>query len=279
MATASPGPVPPPGPSSTEPLIVCESVVRIRLAARESGELPVLVTGGEGWEDVLLRWGDDSVTIRSIGDAPSLPAQLNGRALAVVVDRHLLAAAIGHDVPATQAWVVGPEAGTRLDDALAGTESKVVTRAGWLAQWAAAPVTRALGWLFVGASGVATALAALAVALMAASGAAERTRAGAQIRVLGTPRSEVARVAWLEATIPAVLASAVGIAAGIGLAGLLVAALDLPSVTGGLRVPRLVIPWWSLAIPVALGGVARMAVAVAGWRHTDKPLGPMMRAS
>lgn len=250
-----------------------------RLSAREAGELPVLVTGGEEWADVMLRWGEDSVTIRSIGDAPSLPGQLAGGTLTVVVDRHLLAAAIGHDVPATQAWVVGPEAGTRLHEALAGTESRVVTRAGWLAEWAAAPVTRALGWLFVGASGVATALAALAVALMAASGAAERTRAGAQIRVLGTPRSAAARVAWLEAIIPAVLASGVGIATGIGLAGLLVVALDLPSVTGGLRVPRLVIPWWSVAIPVALGLVARIAVAVAGWRHTDEPLGPTMRAS
>lgn len=250
-----------------------------RLAAREAGALPVLVTGGEAWEDVLLRWGDDSVTIRSIGDAPALPGQLAGRTLTVVVDRQLLAQAIGHEVPATQAWVVGPEAETRLNEALTGTEAKVVTRVGWLAEWAAAPVTRALGWLFAGASAVATGLAALAVALMAASGAAERTRAGAQIRVLGTPRSAAARVSWLEATIPAVLASAVGIAAGIGLAGLLVVALDLPSVTGGLRVPRLVIPWWSLAIPPALGLVARIAVAVAGWRHTDEPLGPMMRAS
>jgi len=96
--------------------------------------------------------------------------------------------------------------------------------------------------------------------------------------VVGTSRAAAARVAWLEAAVPAVVASAAGIATGIGLAGLLVVALDLPLVTGGRVVPRLVIPWWSLVIPVGLGLVARIAVGVAVRRHAHEPLGPMMRA-
>jgi putative ABC transport system permease protein len=142
----------------------------------------------------------------------------------------------------------------------------------------AAPVTRALAWLFAGTSAVATALAALAVVLMAASGSLARTRAVAQMRVVGTSRAAAARVAWLETTIPAVVASAVGIAVGIALAGLLTVALDLPSVTGGHSAPILVIPWWTLVIPMGLGIVAGVAVGVSGVGHRGDPLGPLMRA-
>jgi putative ABC transport system permease protein len=142
----------------------------------------------------------------------------------------------------------------------------------------AAPVTRALQWLFAGTSALATALAALAVALKAASGSWARTRAIAQLRVVGTSRAAAARVAWLETTIPAVVASTVGIAVGVGLAGQLVVALDLPSVTGGRHAPSLMIPWWTLGIPLALGLVARIAVAVTAVGHRGEPLGPVMRA-
>ncbi len=249
-----------------------------RLAAGEAGELPVLVTGGDGWEGVTLRWGEDSTTVRTVGEAPALPPQLATEDLTVVVDRQLLAHAVGHDIPATYAWVVGPAAQTRLQEALTGANATMSTRTGWLAEWEASPLTRALGWLFTGASAVAVALAVLAVALMAASGAGERTRAVAKIRVVGTPRAAAARVAWLEATLPAVVASGVGIATGIGLAGQLVVALGLTSVTGGQHAPVLVFPWWTLAIPLALGLVARIAVAAAGSRRSGEPLGSIMRA-
>jgi putative ABC transport system permease protein len=86
-------------------------------------------------------------------------------------------------------------------------------------------------------------------------------------------------VAWLEATLPTVVASAVGVAAGLGLAALLVGALGLSSVTGGLHAPRLVIPWWTLALPLALGLVARVAVALAAVRHRADRLGLLMRTS
>jgi hypothetical protein len=234
--------------------------------------------GGQGWDGATLRWGDNSFTVRSVGDAPALPASLEVDGPAVVVDRHLLAQAIGHDIGASQAWVVGPDAPSRLVEALAGTDARVVTRSGWLAEQAARPVTRALAGLFVGAGVVALALAALAVALLAASGSRARSIALAQLRAAGTPRAAAARVAWLEAAAPTVIASAVGIATGLGLAGLLVAALGLTSVTGGLHAPGLVMPWWTLAIPVVLGLVARVAVAVAAVPHRAERLGLMMRA-
>lgn len=249
------------------------------LTTRGPGALPVLVTGGDGWDGVTLRWGDASVTVRTVGVAPALPIRLPSQGLAVVVDRALLAQASGDGVPATQAWVAGPDAEARLVAALAGTDARVITRDGWLADQRASPVTRALQWLFAGASAVATALAAVAVVLMAASSSGARTRVDAQMRVIGTSRSAAARVAWIEATIPALAASTVGIATGIGLAGLLVVALDLASVTGGQHAPDLVIPWWTLGIPVALGLVARIAVAVAAIGYRGEALGPRMRAN
>jgi len=249
------------------------------VATRGPGALPVLVTGGDGWDGATLRWGDLSVNVRTVGAAPALPVQVSGQGLAVVVDRGLLAQATSSEIPATQAWVVGPDAEARLTAALVGTDASVTTRESWLSALRTAPVTRALGWLFAGAGAVATALAALAVVLMAASGSAARTRAVAQLRVVGTPRAAAARITWLETTVPAVVASAVGIATGMGLAGLLVVALELSSVTGGQHAPSLVLPWWTLAIPVVLGVVARTAVAVSARRHRDDPLGPLMRVS
>ena len=59
---------------------------------------------------------------------------------------------------------------------------------------------------------------------------------------------------------------------------LLVVALDLTSVTGGLHPPALVIPWWTLAVPIALGLVARVALALAAVPHRAERLGLLMRA-
>lgn len=157
-----------------------------------------------------------------------------------MVDRHLLAQAVGHDIESSQAWVVGPDAESRLVGALA--------------------------------------LGAVAVALLAASGSRARSIALAQLRAAGTPRAAAARVAWLEAAAPTVVASTVGVASGLGLGSLLVVALNLTSVTGGLHAPAVVIPWWTLAIPVALGLVARVVVAVAALSHRAERLGLLMRA-
>lgn len=265
-----------------------DAPVLASLAVRGTGAgdaLPILLTGGQGPETAKLRWGDESVTVRPVGDSSALPTNVTGTGtgtgtgIVAVVDRELLAASVGHEISATRAWVVGADAEAGIVAVLAGDpDATIATRTGWLAEQASAPVTLALGRLFAGAGAVATALAALAVVLMAASGSWERTRAAAQTRVLGLRRPAAARIAWLEATIPAVVASAVGIAVGMGLSGLLVVALDLRSVTGGREAPHLVVGWWSLAIPLALGLVARVAVAVAALTHRGEQLGPLLRA-
>ena len=250
------------------------------LTAGGAGDpVPVLFTGGQGAESATLRWGEDAVRIRPVGDATALPASVTGEGPVVVVDRELLGRAAGHPIPATEAWVVGESAAADLVAAVEGDyDTTVATRGDWLTQRTNSPVTLALGFLFAGASTVAIALAGLAVVLMAASGSWERTRAAAQIKVLGLPRAAAARIGWLEATIPAVVASGVGIVVGIGLAGLLVGALDLRSVTGGSGTPRLVIGWWSLGVPLILGLVARVAVAAVGLAHRGERLGPLLRA-
>lgn len=257
-----------------------DAPVLSQLAEEQTDPLPVLVAGLPGWDAATLRLGQETVATRSVGGAPALPRQLApGQGGTVVVERTALARVLGHDVPASLGWVAGPDAGTRLRQVLGATDARVLTRDDWLAGQAAAPLPRALDSLFTGAWAVAAGLAVLAVVLMAASGAWERTRASAQLRVVGTPRAAASRVAWLESAVPAVLAGVVGLAVGAGLAALLVGALDLRSVTGGRDAPPLVVAWWIVVLPLALGLVARVSVLVAGLRHHNEPLGSLMRAA
>ncbi len=249
------------------------------LGARGSAAVPVLASGLPAWDTAGLRWGEESVRVRPVGVAPRLPVQLGVEEdTTIVVDRFALAEALGHEVPASLAWVNGPGAPKALTAALAGASARVTTREGWLQQQSSAPLPLALDRLLTGALVGAVALAALAVVLMAASGAAERTRAAGLLRVVGTPRASAGRVAWLEATVPALVASVVGVAVGILLAGPLVGALDLSSITGGRQAPRLVVAWWGFGIPPALAAVAGAAVAVAGAARRREPLGELMRA-
>ncbi|PFG15530.1 putative ABC transport system permease protein [Propionicimonas paludicola] len=251
-----------------------------QLTTANPSAVPVLSTGLPQWDSATLLWGDDRLSVQAVGIAPTLPSGLGlSDYPTVVADRRLLAAALGHEVAASQAWVVGPDAAARLRAAVAGTDAQLLTRQEWLAAQAHDPLRNALGWLFAGASAAAVALAALAVMLMAAAGAGQRTRAAAQLRVIGMPAAAARRVSWLEVAVPAVLTGLVGLAIGIGLSGLLVTALDLKSVTGGRVAPRLVIFWWALALPILLGVLARLAVLIAGLRGRRVPLGPLMRAS
>ncbi len=250
------------------------------LSAAGADGVAVLVSGVPELASANLRWGDESVPVRSVGDAAGLPVRLAlDDGPTVVVDRQALGVALGRDVPASWAWAVGPNAGDRLSVALQGLDARIVTRTGWLDAQASAPLPDALDRLFVGAWAVAAMLAALAVMLLAASGAGERTRAGAQLRVLGTSRADAARISGLETTVPVVLASLVGLAVGVGLSALLVGALELRSVTGGRAAPALVVDWWVFVLPVVLGVVARLAVVVADLSGRRMPLGPLMRLS
>lgn len=250
------------------------------IAAPNPAAVPVLVAGLPDGAAGIVRWGDERADVQALGAAPTLPPQLGltGQPT-VLADRALLGRALGHAVAASHAWVVGPRAVPRLEEALAGADAQVTTREGWLAAQTDAPLPRALGWLFAGASVAGALLAGLAVVLMAASGARERTRAAARLRVVGMPGTAARRVVWLEAAVPAVLAGAVGLAVGMCLSGPLVVALDLKSVTGGRQAPHLVVAWWVLALPVVLGVLARVAVGVAGLRSRREPLGALVRAN
>ncbi len=257
-----------------------DALTRDGLAA--DGAVPVMVLGAtEAWKGVTMRWGRESVPVVAVGRASSLPAQITSDTLTVVVDRATLAAALGHDIPATRAWLVGPDAGdiaiaTVVDENVVD-DTTVVTREGWLADHRAAPVTRALGWLFLGAGAAAAVLAVLAVMLMAASGSWERTRATARMRVVGASRGAARRVAWLEVAIPAVVSSAAGVLAGFWLAHLLVVALDLVSVTGGRAAPPLIVPWWLMALALLLSLIAWAGLALANLSHGRERLGALMR--
>lgn len=159
-----------------------------------------------GFDTANLIWGDERVAVRGVADAGTLPVRLGfDDDPTVVVDRQVLSAALSREIPASRAWAVGPDAAGRLATALDGLDSQIVTRAGWMDAQSSAPLPKALDALFVGATAVAAVLAVLAVILLAASGAGERTRVSAQLRVLGTSRRQAARVAWWVLALPLVV--------------------------------------------------------------------------
>jgi putative ABC transport system permease protein len=251
-----------------------------QLAQVNPTALSVLTTGLPQWDSATLRWGDERLPVQGIGPAPVLPSQLGLTDYpTIVADRRMLAEALGHDVAASHAWVVGPNATERVRAAVAGTDAQLLTRQDWLDAQTRDPLRNALSWLFVAASLVAGGLAALAVVLMAAAGAGQRTRAAAQLRVVGMPAGAARRVTWLEVAVPAFVTALVGLAVGVGLSGLLVAALELKSVTGGRQTPQLFVNWWVLLLPLLLAVVARASVLVAGLPGRRIPLGPLMRSS
>lgn len=241
--------------------------------------LSVLAAGLPDWREATLRLDGDAVVVRQAGQAPPLPPQLVlGQQGTLVVDRAALARALGRELPAGTGWLVGPDAEARLRAAVGASDVHILARTEWLAAQAASPLPRALGWLFGWAAATAVGLAALAVVLMVASGSAQRRRAAARLRVIGTPRAAAVRVVWLESAVPAVVASLVGLAVGAGLAWLLVDALHLASVTGGRHPPQLVLAWWPLVLPSALGVVARTAAAVGAAQRREESLGALLRA-
>ena len=136
----------------------------------------------------------------------------------MVVDRATLAARLGHGVPATQAWVVGADAAPRVDALVSGERRgrHDGSDSRGLAQGAQGGPSDARSWLAVrgGVRRRRHAARVLAVALVAASGSDERTRAIARTRVVGAPRSAAHRVAWLEVAVPATIASAAGLLVG-----------------------------------------------------------------
>ena len=245
------------------------------------GTLPMLETADLQQIDAgTLAWAHSAAPVTSIGPAPDLPGQAISSEAVVVVDAGDLAAAAPEaDILVTAIWTIGPDAGAALSASVEGEDVIVTTREGWHDAVLGAPVTKALTALIVGAVLVALAAAALGLALVVAAGAGERRLAMGRLRVVGLSTASVGRVARVHETLPVIIASAVGAAAGLGLAVLLAGALELEVVTGQPEPPQLVLAWWTLLLPLLLGVFAWIAVGVGVRFGRTIKLGDVMRAN
>ena len=249
----------------------------------DDGAVPMLESANlTEVEKGTLVWGRESATVTFVERAPDLPGtSLDSDALrspgVVVVDRAVLAEALGEPVPATVVWVMGPDAGDALSSAVTGSEATVTTRESWHAGVLANPVSRALVGLFAGAVIAAVLLAGLGVSLLVAAGARERARAMGRLRLVGLSRARTTRIARAEVALPVMITTAVGVLVGFALTWTLTSSLGLQSVTGQSRAPEPIIAWWMVLLPLVLGVFAWLAVGVALRLGRPPRLGEVMR--
>lgn len=145
-------------------------------------------------------------------------------------------------------------------------QSEVQTVASTLASATGDRVTRALTVALVSAAGASVLLIALALVVVQVMGARSRAELLAVLRTQGlAPGQGMGIVAW-EVGPLALLALLFGTAAGVGIAALLVAAMDLTGLTGGRAQPALAVD--PLALVTVVGvvvGVLAAAVTVTSW--------------
>lgn len=152
--------------------------------------------------------------------------------------------------------------------AVAGAGARVKTRQAILDDAVAAAVrdARQFNLLLLTFAVVAVVVAGFVIANTFAIVLAQRTRRTALLRLVGATRGQVFRATLLEAAATGLAASALGVAAGVGLAAgvhALLSALDVP-VTGGVSVTApTVLLCLLLGTAITVG-----AAAVPAWRGT-----------
>src|SRR5699024_6428998 len=139
-------------------------------------------------------------------------------------------------------------------------------------------VVQELGDVLWGLAAGALVLMVGAVIVVQAMGDAERNRLVGVLRVLGSPRRTARRLAAWEVLPIVAVALVVGTGLGIASAAMLVTALDLRSLTGGLRPPELSIsPARLLAVVLAVVAAAGAAIATSSVRAGRTDLARLTR--
>lgn len=224
---------------------------------------------------------------RGVGDTFEL--QVHGRPVAFVIAgirdtfpgirrgatfvvASLEAVAAAHDagrVRPTILFARGPaEVGPRIEALLADTAA-IETHVSRHATFAAlhdAPLVLAVGSGFLVALGVAAAYAALAVVAIVALDAQRRARELGFLRTLGLTDRQLVGLTVVEHAPPVVLALAIGVALGLGIAWLLEPGLDLAVFIDPSAPVTLSVDWPSIgAVVLAVVVVVVAAVGASSW--------------
>ncbi|MFP5489131.1 MAG: FtsX-like permease family protein, partial [Acidimicrobiia bacterium] len=240
-------------------------------------EIPVVVTPGlldatslAVGDRLVARIGGATADLRIDGVIPVVPFDVGAEVAlladweTVSVDRFDRTRRFG--VP--DAWAVSTDEATArgLERVLAGPPydaAAFVERRQEARTISREPVTVGLSGSLALALAASLVVAAIGLILTAVVGGRERRPAFAVLRAMGTRASELRRWLVLE-TVPLVgFSAAAGIVAGIALARLALPSLGVSREgTPSIPSPRLVVPWPTLAVVVAIAVAAGMALPV-----------------
>lgn len=226
----------------------------------------------DGDADLELDWERGRVPVSTVGTAP---AELGVET--VVVDAQALGDARGAPVEPDRLWVVGPGARAAVADAPELEGAQVATRAAWLTDHRAEPLTVGVQRQAAAASGTLLALAVLVVVLAAATSAPQRGVTLATLRTLGLGARDARLVTAGELLPGTLLAAAGGAAAGVLLTALVVGPLSLRLVTGQPTDPAPVVTAWAATpLVVVLLTVTALVVTESSSRRRER-LGEVLR--
>ena len=239
-----------------------------------SGQIPI------GTEiEIVLR--GRSMTFVVSGYRDSFPGVPPLEPFAIAAFESIAASSAGSDLQPNVFLVRAPESTAESIGAAAASapgEPFVVSRYARFAQMHDAPLVLAVTSGFVLALGVALAYAALAVVAVVVLHAQRRTREVAFLRTLGMTERQLAGLTVVEQGLPVVLALAVGVALGLGLAWLLEPGIDLAAFSSPGALVALQVDWLSVAIVAAsIVGVVALAVALSSWFARRLDLGHALR--
>ena len=207
--------------------------------------------------------------VEVLGELPEVPG-LSMPSHFVLVDRAVWESA-GHATPSGSTTLMSVQPGAdRLQVAQAVEElvasGVVQTPDARLEQFTQAPVADGLRAAFVGAAVVTGAFTVLAIVIVQLMGASARMRVLSVLRTLGMPPAQTRALTSWELGPLVVVSLVVGAVLGLVIPWVLLAALDLRGLTGGLVNPALHLD------PVVIGAVlgvvlltVALAVSVSAW--------------
>jgi putative ABC transport system permease protein len=141
-----------------------------------------------------------------------------------------------------------------------------------------APLVAAVAGGFTVALVLAAAYAALAVIAVVILHAQRRSRELAFLRTLGMTDRQAASLTLVEQGLPVVLALAIGIVLGLGLAWLLAPGIDLAAFSSPDTTVRLQVNWASVVgVGVSVCAVVAVAIASSSWLARRLDLGQALR--
>jgi putative ABC transport system permease protein len=207
-----------------------------------------------------------AISVTVVGIAEALPGLPRGAPFILAPLPSVLAGWTGPELRPTTLFIRGPATIEEELRAAAGPTVELTSRHAVLAAQRAAPLVGAISRGFGIAVVAAAVYAALAILAVIVLDAQRRARELAYLRTLGLTPGQSVMLTFVEHAPPTVLALAVGVALGLGVAWLLEPGLGLGAFIGPAAAIRLEVDWFAIAAIAAIVlGVVVLTVAGSSW--------------